>query len=510
MKTPSTALFRLIRKMSPSEKRYFKRFGLLQQKKDSNKYTLLFDAINAQDEYDEGAILEEFKDYDFVNNFSEIKKYLFNQIQKALRNYHSKNSINIILYNYLSDISVLYGKELYKECNKLIRKAKKIAKKHEKWSILLLLNEWKRNVFRISHHVKGIEQYLEEDAPADKQYIHYIVNEQQYFNKSLERVLHLRKNGPDVAMDSKLETPSEDPLTFRSKRYLLLEQSMLGYVDYDVDKIYNASKKDVELFENNRHFIKAMPKQYVIALANMQDSCKDPKYNHAFDKYMNKALKVLKKHSFDPEFQIKETFLIYILKCTIYNQRANIPNLKKARKELKKQMTMTRKKGFLDVDLEFYAHYYLLRSAVVVEDYTDALENYNDFLQLNLSDYRSDLQMETRVLGLIPHYESENWMLLESLVRSAYRLLQRKHKHFVIGKLFIKAIKKCVAIRQKEKEADKQIAEELKELRQEIVEQTDKKRQDFYFVFLGWIDSKITDKTIAEAIFDNIGCSPAE
>ena len=69
MKTPSNALFKLIRKMTPSEKRYFKRFGLLQQKKDENKYTLLFDAINEQTAYDEPALHVQFEGYDFVNNF---------------------------------------------------------------------------------------------------------------------------------------------------------------------------------------------------------------------------------------------------------------------------------------------------------------------------------------------------------------------------------------------------------------------------------------------------------
>ena len=103
--------------MTPSEKRYFKRFGLLQQKKDENKYTLLFDAINEQTAYDEPALHVQFEGYDFVNNFSEIKKYLFNQIKKALRNYHSQSSIDIILYNYLSDISILYSKELYGKQN---------------------------------------------------------------------------------------------------------------------------------------------------------------------------------------------------------------------------------------------------------------------------------------------------------------------------------------------------------------------------------------------------------
>ena len=147
--------------MTPSEKRYFKRFGLLQQKKDENKYTLLFDAINEQTAYDEPALHIQFEGYDFVNNFSEIKKYLFNQIKKALRNYHSQSSIDIILYNYLSDISILYSKELYVESQRIIKKAEKLALKHEKFSILVVLTEWKRNVLKIGHHVDGIQKYLD-------------------------------------------------------------------------------------------------------------------------------------------------------------------------------------------------------------------------------------------------------------------------------------------------------------------------------------------------------------
>ena len=230
MKTPSTKLFRLIQKMTPSEKRYFKRFGLLQQKNNANKYTLLFDAINAQKEYDEAALIEQFNDYDFVNNFSEIKKYLFNQIQKVLRNFHAQSSVDIILYGYLSDISVLYDKEMYHECNKLIQKTKKNAQKHEKWNLLLLLSQWKRNLIKTSHQVRGIEEYINKEIEQDKHYISLLENEQQYFNKYLERTLHLRKFGPNIPLENPLPQPATTPLTFRSKHYYHARQGLSGDV----------------------------------------------------------------------------------------------------------------------------------------------------------------------------------------------------------------------------------------------------------------------------------------
>lgn len=503
MKTPSNALFKLIRKMTPSEKRYFKRFGLLQQKKDSNKYILLFDAVNEQSEYNEQALLKQFKGYDFINNFSEIKKYLFNQIQKALRNYHSQSSIDIILYNYLSDISVLYGKELYVECNRIIKKAKKIATKHEKFSLLLLLNEWKRNVLRISHHVDGIENYLDKEVTKDQEYISCVENESVFFNKSLEFTLHLRKKGPDHEIISHIALPPEGPKTFRAKRYSFLQQSMEGYMEFDDEKIFEAGSGDVKIFEENPHFIAAIPKQYIISLTNLLDSCANKiKYNDVFDENMLKVTKVLDSYSFDAEFIAKERLLVYISKCKVYSLRGNVLNLKEVRQELKDQYEVTLKKGYKTQDLDIYVYDNLMRSALITGDFSAALESYNDILQLNLGSYREDLQMETRLLGLIPHFELGNWLLLESMVRSALRLLQRKHNYFKLGKLFLEAIKRCVSIKQQPNHQDEDIIALLNQLKLDALSITSKRRLADYILFIGWIDSKITKKSIAQSIFE--------
>ncbi|BDS13393.1 hypothetical protein [Aureispira anguillae] len=503
MKTPSNALFKLIRKMTPSEKRYFKRFGLLQQKKDSNKYILLFDAINEQGEYNEQALLKQFKGYDFINNFSEIKKYLFNQIQKALRNYHSQSSIDIILYNYLSDISVLYSKELYVECSRIIKKAKKVATKHEKFSLLLILNEWKRNVLRISHHVNGIQSYLEEEVTKDKEYISCVENESLYFNKSLELTLHLRKKGPDHKIESSITLPEEGPKTFRAKRYFFLLRSMEGYLEYDDEKIFEVSSADVQIFEQNPHFIQALPKQYIISLTNLLDSCANKiKYNDVFDEYMEKTIKALDTYSFDSEFSEKERLLVYIIKCTVYSSRGNIEDLKVVRQELKEQYLLTSKKGYKTPDLDIYLHDNLMRSALITGDFSSALESYNDILQLNMGSYREDLQMETRLLGLILHFELGNWLLLESMVRSALRLLQRKHSHFKLGKLFLEVIKKCVLIKQQPNSQDDDIIPILLQLKKDALAITSKNRLADYIVFIGWVDSKIKNKSIASCIYE--------
>jgi hypothetical protein len=500
MKTPSNTLFLLINKMTPSEKRYFKRFGL-QQKKDANKYTLLFNAINEQDSYDEAALLRQFENYDFINNFSEIKKYLFEQIKKALRNYHAQSSVDSILYKHLSDINILYKKELYQECGKIIRKAKKLAQQYEQFAVLLLLNEWKRKVLRISHHITGMQQYLDTEILEDQENLALIQHETDYYKESVVLTLRLRQKGPSDIDKTLVEPRLTEPLTFRAKRHAYLKQSMEAYLHCDGNKVFDTTAKSIQLFEDNPHFIKAQSKEYIIALANMLDSCASRlEYNHLFDQYMEKSLVTLERENFDEEFKEKEKLWIYINQTKAYGYRGCPKVLDEVRQQLKKHYHYLQECNYKTADLDIYVQDNLLRSALILGDFSAVLQAYNAFLELNLGTYREDLQMETRLLGLIPHYEMGNWLLLESMVRSALRLLQRKYPHFQLGRLFLEGIKKCVLLQQQNNtQAIPPIWEQVK---RDALSLATKKRLADYVLFTGWIDRQIHGGSVVDCVYE--------
>ncbi|MGH1334952.1 MAG: hypothetical protein ACRBFS_02415 [Aureispira sp.] len=501
MKTPSNTLFLLINKMTPSEKRYFKRFGLVQQKKDANKYTLLFNAINEQAYYDEAALLQQFEAYDFINNFSEIKKYLFEQIKKALRNYHAQSSVDSILYKHLSDINILFQKELYQECGKIIKKAKKLAQQYEQFNVLLLLNEWKRKVLRISHHITGMQQYLATEILEDQENLALIEHETDYFKESVVITLRLRQKGAIETMKPLVSPRLQEPLTFRAKRYSYLKESMEAYLESDGTRVFEATAKNVDLFESNPHFINAQPKEYIIALGNMLDSCASRlEYNHLFDQYMEKALKTLKKQNFDEEFKGKEKLWIYITQIKAYGYRGCPNELQAVRQTLKQHYALLQACRYKTAGLDVYVQDNLLRSALILEDFSAVLQAYNAFLELNLGTYREDLQMETRLLGLIPHYEMGNWLLLESMVRSALRLLQRKYPHFQLGRLFLEAIKKCVTLQQQEN--TDAIPPIWRKLKRDALALITKRRLADYILFTGWIDSQLTGGSVIDCVYE--------
>lgn len=509
MKTPSNKLFLLIQKMTPSEKRYFKRFGLVQQKNTSaaedvrKQYVLVFDAINEQSEYNEAILIEQFQAHSFVKNFSEIKKYLFQQILKALRNYHAQHSIDSQLYNYLNDINILYQKELYRECERIIAKAKKIAQRYEKFTVLLLLNEWKRNVLRISHHIKGMQHYLEQESKKDDYYIKAMQNETAYFKEGVSISFQMRQKGPNATLHKNTNLPSEGPITFRAKRYFFLKQSAEGYIEYNSDKVFKASCDDIALLESNPHFIEYSPKQYLIALANILDCCANKiDYNQDFDAYFQKTIDTLNHKKFDDEFRATERLWAYLSRVKAYGWRQNNDcELGKAREALVQLYQKVKRRNYNTRGLDVYVQDSLLRSAIILSKFSEALEAYNDFLELNLGNYREDLQMETRLLGLIPHYEFGNWQLLDSLIRSAHRLIERKYPHFQLGRLFVKAVKTCVAL-QKVQTPPEEMVLVWRKIKKDALSIANKQRLADYIIFTGWIDYQIKGGSVAERVYE--------
>ena len=75
---PSHELFRLIRSLSKSEKRFFKLMSSLQS--GEKNYIKLFDAIEKQAEYDEEAIKVQFKTETFIKHLPSEKNHLYKLI----------------------------------------------------------------------------------------------------------------------------------------------------------------------------------------------------------------------------------------------------------------------------------------------------------------------------------------------------------------------------------------------------------------------------------------------
>ncbi len=138
----SEQLFRLIKSMSSPEKRAFKIYASRSGNATETNYVKIFDAIDAQQEYDEEAILKKHKS----NSFSIVKNRLYDNILRSLDLHHANSSIDAQLMRELHCAEILFKKTLYDQCSRILSSAKKVATKHERHSALLEIYLWQKKL----------------------------------------------------------------------------------------------------------------------------------------------------------------------------------------------------------------------------------------------------------------------------------------------------------------------------------------------------------------------------
>lgn len=120
-------LHTLIQSLSPTEKRFFKRF-LKGRKQEQNDYLRLFDELNSMHEYNREVLLKKISIYNFQAHLEVKKHYLFQLILDSLRQFRDAK---LWLHNALAEIDILIEKGLYTYAHKRIRGLIKQAQVNE-------------------------------------------------------------------------------------------------------------------------------------------------------------------------------------------------------------------------------------------------------------------------------------------------------------------------------------------------------------------------------------------
>ncbi len=122
-------LYRLVNSLSSSEKRTFRLYAERIHNSDALLYMKLFDLIDKQKVKDEALLLNKL---DNINKtkFSNLKRHLYEQILVSLRMVSKIHKPNVRIRELLDFAYILYGKGLYLESLKILKKAKSLAEKH--------------------------------------------------------------------------------------------------------------------------------------------------------------------------------------------------------------------------------------------------------------------------------------------------------------------------------------------------------------------------------------------
>lgn len=491
--TPKDDLFRLIKSLTRSEKRYVKLFASLYG--GQKKYLALFDAIDAQSTYDEGALRERFKNERFTAQLTAAKRYLYDQILRSLRACHEKTDARARIRRLIQNMEILYHKGLRDQARAMFDSALQLAIEREDFVSWIEAISW----------MESMQPTLVADDDGIK-FVHdtFIDAFTRYRNlvdigvAARQIALPLRGGQPrsledleelDRAID---RIPAVD-LSVRASIARCTAMATYHFARNEYPQALTHIDRELALFENNPALIDADPRAYIWAINNKLVLLKRAGDFKTFDTVLEatkvRSQKLLVGRGLWTHRLRAEFFAVITLNRANYSLALQLtdkyPDLaNEIRRELGEHQRYLRR----HVQMKFHMDLTLMYFAL--GDYRAALEMNNRIT----SDIRPDQGWETfhqaRLMSLVIHYELGNIELLENLIVSTCRFFRSRkimHAFESIVLDFFRRLVRLKAGRENLLRLFIETRERLNPLQNDPLEANAFR----YFQYIGWMDGKI-------------------
>jgi hypothetical protein len=483
-------LHELIASLSTAEKRHFRLFsGLF--KREHNDYQLLYDAIEAQEVYDESEILKKFKGKKFVAHLDIKKHYLYQLILKALSNFHSKDFEEELT---LSQVDLLQSKGLYRQALTLLEREKRKAREAEKLQELVSYLEKELSYSRF-YNERRKEEILDE-------MIHYSQNynlQLQFrrlhlaYREKIDQYMFVRSEKQQVYYDNILSNSllkkKEIPQDFRSAYiYCLLRFWNYG-TKGDWKNSFEFAQESFELVNHKKNKIQNFFQEYMFVYNNLLVSAIKSFQYSIYEKY-RKEICVLSEQIKSPHKKAQVLFVIEVMNLIFLNNSGkwelSQPMIKSAEDFIRlhiNNIDELRAKSF---------YFNLAKVYIGIKDFKSAYRWLNKIIGMDAKSESHDFHAFSRLIFCLCCFERNDPDLMLYTLRSTKKYMSQKKIIFEFEKRFIKFLEKeAIEVLTSTPKEGKLIFETLKKDISEILRDPNEKNVLNYFWFDRWIESKI-------------------
>jgi hypothetical protein len=467
-------------------------------------YLKLFEAIEKTEEYDEEKIKRMFKGEDFIKRLPSVKNYLYGQILKSLRLNYAGQTTHSQLKEMMEDLSILYEKRLYRQCAKLLEKAKTLAKENEDILQQMEISLWEQKIQMEVLDLDKFEKTLETSLSDELKLISLQENAVQYRNL-YNRIVLINKKIKEARTEEELHQFQEIINHPLMKSVDTAKSFDAKYCFYQTHLIYNHAKGDnracwgiarqqMALLEQFPHRIDETPKVYVTTLNNILLGHIHVHNYDGFDKTLTK-LRAFPLKSLNIE--VNRFVNSYIFEMVMYLDTGEFSKSAAIREEITAGLEKYSDK--INAIEEITLLYNLFYSYFGTGEFQKALGIINKLLNEYQKELRYDVQSAVRILNLILHYELKNARLLEYNAISAYRFLYKSKRLYKLENIVLNFIRK----KMHHIYTPKDEIEAFIELRKEFLELSEhpyEKKAFEYFDYISWLDSHIEKRTFEEIV----------
>ena len=505
---PSHELFRLIKSLSKSEKRFFKLMSSLQS--GEKNYIKLFHSIEKQNEYNEDAIKHQFREETFIKHLPSEKNHLYKLILKSLRSFYSENSVSAILAEHIQSIEILYNKALYSECSKLVIKAKKTAESHERFYYLFELMKWEKMLLEEEFQSGKFDRDLNKLIKAEQWVIKRLRNLAEY-QILYSKINYVFRQGGYVRNEQEWEIVNEiqshelikgknTALSKRAAATCYYVKGLCAITNNDVEDSFENFSKVVHIFEENPNLIQDIPKQYIKSLGNLfYYYIGNDDYEKLFE--LIEKMRALKtKLGFNRiDIEIRIFISTTYFEMLAYERRGEYEKALGMISPLKSKLQEFGDKVTKEDEIVF--GHIIANIYFGAKQYREALRQLNVVLNDNENNLRQDIYSFSKLFNLIIHYEIGNYDLLDYLIKSTERYFNKRSKVLKYGyefeASFISYFKKLSkALKQGSRTS--QIFKDMKEELAILLRKRNERVTLEYFDYLTWIDAQIESTPYGE------------
>ena len=509
MKKPED-IVTLIKSLTGPEKRYFKVFVSKNSIGESNHYLKLFDLIDKTGSSERKDIEKLYANEAFMKKqFRAYKHLLYEQILNSLKSYHSKGSVDDEIMELIREAKILHDKNLYKQAENILEKAKRIAHKYERHTLLLEIMRWQKKIINtFSSYEKEDEKIIYNLSDEENLVINTIANTNDIWKPVTLMFFSVRKNGiarnkEDIDKYNKLIGDlvlenDEFPKSFRARLFFYYLHSNYFSSTNNKEKGSLYIKKIVALMEANPHHIEDEPDNYFNALLNLLYNAKILKKYNEFFALVPKVKLMIKKF----RLQTTQLFRVYNFEFVAY---IDTGQFQKAMQLLPKIEAILEEEKNYD---ELTKIYYSINKILLHygnKDYHQSLTYINLLLNNNNKNYlRPDLHCFAKMFQLIVHFDKENYDFLPYLVKSIYRYLLKQnklHQFELIIIHFIRIKLPHINSKKEQTEAFKSLQKELMDIGKDPLEA----RFLELFDIISWLESKIENRPFEEILQEKAG-----
>jgi hypothetical protein len=495
LKLSSHFLWQLIGSLSRNEKLFFKRnFTSSDSLGEQRLYLKLFDAIAAQREYDEGAILKKFHPHLTKKNIAFQKHYLQRQVCEAIIQYDGRNSIVHDIYNQILLIRVYRKKGLADEAHHIWKKAVEKARKSESYALLnLLKTEFEKMIlFSGMHtHYDDMHAVFKDHIITYKEYADLITLRDIYTETLLlKRKAHFdlddELNEKIAFLLAKVNEEKAAPRnqSFWYRHYYSMSKATLLYLVNDINGSLILLQEVFKDWKKNKDFIRT-DGEYYIELLYMTNyaGILQGAYKYVTDVFNDEINELLT----DPVLRANFEATKYLALNKIYNKTARYDEVEKLCKFMKAKYKQW--EPVLNADLNRTVNLSLGIACFVLEQYPDAYY----FTKRSVTEFREGAREDqiavAQILLLLITYSLDSARLFDAQYRTTYGYFYKRKKKHPFEAALVQCLHRTFYLQDtKSKIREYEKALEVFDLNQDDIVQ---KMAFSIFNYPGWLISKV-------------------